>query len=398
MSNYTIIDADTHVTETPDLWTSRAPASMRDRVPRVVTSSRGSQRWVLGGSQGMLASPGMTATAGVGSFKNPPKTYEEMHPGAYDAKARLKYMDQMGIWAMVMYPNVGGFGAQQFLKLNDRELMLTCVQIYNDWQTEWASADSRRLLPVTSIPFWDVAAAAKEVRRCAAIGHKGILFTGEPQYFGQPLLGDRHWDPLWEAAVELDLPISFHVGSGDMTEGLLKNRVAAYGQAAAFTALAVNILFQNGVQVSDLIMSGVLARYPQIKFVSVESGIGWIPFMLETMDYQFQGNSVAEEHPEFDRLPSEYFARNVFACYWFEQVAPRRLLDKIGVDRILFETDFPHPTSLYGDEVHARIRGGLSDCEESARRMILWGNAQKLYKVADPSAADEEKRSAVVGA
>jgi len=398
MSNYTIIDADTHVTETPDLWTSRAPASMRDRVPRVVTSSRGSQRWVLGGSQGMLASPGMTATAGVGSFKNPPKTYEEMHPGAYDAKARLKYMDQMGIWAMVMYPNVGGFGAQQFLKLNDPELMLTCVQIYNDWQTEWASADSRRLLPVTSIPFWDVAAAAKEVRRCAAMGHKGILFTGEPQYFGQPLLGDRHWDPLWEAAVELDLPISFHVGSGDMTEGLLKNRVAAYGQAAAFTALAVNILFQNGVQVSDLIMSGVLARYPQIKFVSVESGIGWIPFMLETMDYQFQGNSVAEEHPEFDRLPSEYFARNVFACYWFEQVAPRRLLDKIGVDRILFETDFPHPTSLYADEVHARIRGGLSDCEESARRKILCGNAQKLYKVADPSAADEAKRSAVMGA
>jgi predicted TIM-barrel fold metal-dependent hydrolase len=162
--------------------------------------------------------------------------------------------------------------------------------------------------------------------------------------------GIPHWNPLWEAAVELDLPISFHVGSGDMTEGLLKNRVAAYGQAAAFTALAVKILFQNGIQVSDLIMSGVLSRYPSIKFVSVESGIGWIPFMLETMDYQFQGNSVAEERPDFDLLPSEYFARNVYACYWFEQIAPRRLIDKIGEDKILFETDFPHPTSLYGEE------------------------------------------------
>jgi predicted TIM-barrel fold metal-dependent hydrolase len=216
-----------------------------------------------------------------------------------------------------------------------------------------------------------------------------MLFTGEPQYFGQPLLGDPHWNPLWQAAVEFDLPISFHVGSGDMTEGLLKNRVAAYGQAAAFTALAINILFQNGMQVSDLIMSGLLTRYPQIKFVSVESGIGWIPFMLETMDYQFQGNSVAEERPEFDRLPSEYFARNVYACYWFEQTAPRRLLDKIGVDNILFETDFPHPTSLYGDEVHARIKAGLADCAESDRRKILWGNAEKLYKVTPPSPADE---------
>jgi uncharacterized protein len=313
MSGYTIIDADTHVTESADLWTSRAPARLRDRVPHIESDADGSQKWVVGGSR-PLATAGMTATAGVGTFNNPPKTFEEMHPGAYNAKARLKYMDQMGIWAMVMYPNVGGFGAQQFLKLNDPELMLTCVQIYNDWQTEWASADSRRLLPITSIPFWDVAAAVKEVRRCAAMGHKGILFTGEPQYYGLPLMGDPHWSPLWEAAVELELPISFHIGSGDMAEGLLRNKVKTYGKMAAFTELAVDIFLHNGLQLNDLIMSGVLARHPKIKFVSVESGIGWIPFMLEALDYQFKGNSVAEEHPEFDRLPSEYFARNVYAC------------------------------------------------------------------------------------
>jgi predicted TIM-barrel fold metal-dependent hydrolase len=397
MSGYTIIDADTHVTETPDLWTSRAPAAMRDRVPYVETDAKGLQRWVLPGSR-PLAQVGMTATAGRGSFKRPPKNYQEMHPGAYDAQARLKYMDDMGIWAMVMYPNVGGFGAQQFLKLNDPELMLTCVQIYNDWQTEWASADSRRLLPITSIPFWDVPAAVKEIRRCAAMGHKGILFTGEPQYYGKPLLGDAHWNPLWETACELDLPISFHIGSGDMAEGLLKTRVATYGKMAAFAELAVDIFLRNGLQLNDLLMSGVLARYPKIKFVSVESGIGWIPFALEAMDYQFQGNSVAEEHPEFDRLPSEYFARNVYACYWFEQTAPRRLIDKIGVDNVLFETDFPHPTSLYGEEVHARIKGGLADCEESVRRKILWDNAQKLYKVEQPTAADEKKLTAPAAA
>jgi uncharacterized protein len=391
MSGYTIIDVDTHVTESPDLWTKRAPARMKDRVPRIETSSEGRLSWIVGGTP-MLASPGLTATAGVGNFKNPPKNYDEMHPGAYDAKARLKYMDHMGIWAMVMYPNVGGFGAQEFLKLNDPELMLTCVQIYNDWQTEWASADSRRLLPITSLPFWDVAAAVKEVRRCAAMGHKGILFTGEPQSLGQPLLGDPQWNPLWEVACELDLPISFHIGSGNMEMGLLQTKIAAYGKMAAFTELSVDIFLRNGIQMNDLIMSGVLARYPKIKFISVESGIGWIPFVLEALDYQFRGNDVAEEHPEFDLLPSEYFARNIYACYWFEQTAPRRLIDKVGVDNILFETDFPHPTSLYGEEVHARIKGGLSDCEESVRRKILWENGQKLYKVTGPSAADEARR------
>jgi predicted TIM-barrel fold metal-dependent hydrolase len=145
-------------------------------------------------------------------------------------------------------------------------------------------------------------------------------------------------------------------------------------------------------------MSGVLARYPKIKFVSVESGIGWIPFMLEALDYQFKGNSVAKEQPEFDLLPSEYFARNIYACYWFEQIAPRRLIDKIGADNVLFETDFPHPTSLYGEEVHARIKGGLSDCEESVRRKILWENSQRLYKVASPTAADAAKRAEAIAA
>ena len=397
MSGYTIIDVDTHVTETPDLWTSRAPASIRDRVPRIETNKDGGLSWIVGGTP-MLATPGLTATAGVGNFKNPPKNYEEMHPGAYDAKERLKYMDKMGIWAMVMYPNVGGFGAQEFLKLNDPELMLSCVQIYNDWQTEWASADSRRLLPITSLSFWDVEAAVKEVRRCAAMGHKGILFTGEPQSFDQPLLGDPHWNPLWEVAVELNLPISFHIGSGNMELGLLESKMASYGRMAAFTELSVDIFLKNAMQLNDLIMSGVLARYPDIKFISVESGIGWVPFALEALDYQFHGNDVAEEHPEFDLLPSEYFARNVYACYWFEQLAPRRLIDKVGADNILFETDFPHPTSLYGDEVHARIKGGLSDCEESVRRKILWENGQKLYKVEEPTAKDEAKRELAIAA
>jgi uncharacterized protein len=396
MSGYKIIDVDTHVTETPDVWTSRVPAHMRDAVPRVDTDARGRLWWYLGEKR--IANPGLTATAGVGDLKNCPKTYEEMHPGAYDAKARLKYMDEMGIWAMVMYPNVGGFGNQQFLKLPDPALKLACVQAYNDWQTEWASVDSRRLLPITSTPFWDVAETVREVRRCAAMGHKGILFTGDPQSLGQPLLGNPHWNPLWEVAVELDLPISFHIGSGNMEDGMQREKMAEYGRMATFTELSVNVFLRNGMQLNDLIMSGVLARYPKIKFVSVESGIGWVPFVLEALDYQFKDNRVTEERPEFTMLPSEYFARNVYACYWFEQTAPRRLIDKVGIDNILFETDFPHPTSIYGKEVHARIKGGLSDCEADVQRKILWSNAQKLYHVSGPTAADEAKLAAATAA
>ncbi len=392
MSGYTIIDVDTHVTEVPDLWTSRVPEAMRDKVPYVDKDSKGRLWWYLGDRR--IANPGLTATAGVGDMLQWPSSYEEMHPGAYDAKERLKYMDQTGIWAMVMYPNVGGFGNQEFLKLKDPELKLTCVKAYNDWQTEWAAADSRRLLPITSTPFWDVEASVKEVRRCAAMGHRGILFTGEPQSLGLPILGDPHWNPLWEVAVELGLPVSFHIGSGDMDGFLSREKVKHYGKMATFASLSVDIFFRNGMHLADLLVSGVPARFPEIQFVSVESGIGWIPFALEALDYQFLGNRVPETRPDLDLLPSEYFARNVYACYWFEQIAPRRLIDKVGEDRIMFETDFPHPTSLFGDEVHERIHSGLDDCDADVREKILWGNAAKLYKVEAPTAEDEARRQA----
>ena len=127
MQSYSIIDVDTHITEVADLWTSRVPARFRDAVPRIEIDASGKQWWWLGSNR--LLPIGLTATAGAGDFKHAPKTYADMHPGAFDARARLSYMDDMGIWAMVLYPNVGGFGAQEFLRLGDPELMLTCVQV-----------------------------------------------------------------------------------------------------------------------------------------------------------------------------------------------------------------------------------------------------------------------------
>jgi predicted TIM-barrel fold metal-dependent hydrolase len=172
-----------------------------------------------------------------------------------------------------------------------------------------------------------------------------------------------------------------------MEGGLNREKMETYGRMAAFAEISVEFFLRNGVQLCDLIMSGVLQRYPDIKFVSVESGIGWIPFVLEALDYQFMGNEVRSERADFELLPSEYFSRNVYGCYWFEQVAPRRLIDKVGVDNILFETDFPHPTSLFGQEVNNAIQTGLEECDANTRKKILWENAKNLYRVEAPEPA-----------
>jgi len=376
-----MIDSDTHLTEPRDVWSSRVPARFVERAPRMVRNAAGRDVWVVDDQQ--ISVVGYTATAGwPRPFPDGPATLEDCHPAAYDAGARLRLMDELGTWAQVLYPNVAGFGSQKFLQLRDDDLKLACVRAYNDFLRDWASPDPRRLITIMSIPFWDIDAAVAEVERSAAAGHRGILFTGEPQRFGLPFLGEAHWDRLWAAAQDAGLPIHFHIGSGDTSTSFTPERVAAHSTAATNAYTAVEMFLKNGLQVADLLTSGVLPRFPELKFVSVESGIGWVPFVLEAVDHSYLAGRI-ERTCEWDLLPSEYFRRQVYACYWFETVAPAHLLGDIPVERILFETDFPHPTCLYGN-VREQVDTSLAAASADTRRKILWSNAAELYGIDEP--------------
>ena len=291
-------------------------------------------------------------------------------------------MDEIGIWAQVLFPNVAGFGSQRFLSIRDDELKLVCVSAYNDFLRDWASADARRLLTVMSLPFWDIDETVKEITRNLDAGHRGILFTGEPQRFGLPYLAEDHWNPLWAIAEEAGLPVHFHIGSGDMNSSFGPERISRYGTAATYAYTSTEMFLKNGLQCADLITSGVLPRFPDLDFVSVESGIGWIPFVLEAADHSYLEGRPGRTS-EWELLPSEYFARQVYSTYWFEQVAPSKLLGEIPVEHILFETDFPHPTCLYGN-VHEKIETSLAGATDEQRRRILWANAAELYGVEAP--------------
>jgi predicted TIM-barrel fold metal-dependent hydrolase len=385
MTTYTVIDADTHITEPPDTWTARVPQRFRDRVPYMTRSADGKDIWMFEGQQ--IYTVGYTATAGwKDPFPNGPATLEECHPAAYDPAARLRYMDEVGIWAQVVYPNVAGFGHQKWIKVQDEELKLVCVQSYNDFLRDWASADPRRYVTIMAVPYWDIDATVTEIERGAAAGHQGVLFTGKPQNMGLPYLGDRHWDPMWAAAADHDLAVHFHIGSGDFGSSYTPERVAAMGSPSAYAFTSVEMFMGNGIQVADLLLSGVLPRFPRLRCVSVESGIGWIPFVLEAVDYSYLEAS-PRRYVEWDHLPSHYFREQVYTCYWFEEFAPRRMLGEGGipVDRVLFETDFPHPTCLYGN-VAERIEAGLGDQPADVRRQILWENAAELYRIQGPDA------------
>ena len=389
-----IIDADSHLTEPADVWTARVPAKYADQVPHVERTANGTDVWILDGTQ--IATVGQTA-AGPNPLGQhiPPNTYEDCHPAAYIPEARLRYMDSAGIWAQVLYPNVGGFGSQKFRTLHEPDLQFACVRAYNDFLHDWTSADPNRLIGVMAIPFWDIEETVREIRRGRdELGMRAILFTGEPLRFGLPTLGDPHWDPLWSVAQDLKMPIHFHIGGGedslDKFSAGMATRFEHHGLVGSGTYAAIDLFMKNGVQCGDLITSGVLSRFPELKFVSVESGCGWLPFVLETADYTWLGiTRKGRVRADDDVLPSDLFRRQVYVTVWFEQVAPRRLLDDIPVDNLLFETDFPHNVCLYGN-IRETISAAFGSVTEEARSKILWSNAATLYGIEAPSHSPPE--------
>jgi len=381
------IDADTHITEPGDVWTSRLPRRFRDRAPHMVRTDDGVDVWRFGRTERRVP-VGATAVAGWKEpFPSIPRNLDECPAAAFDAEARLEYMDEIGAWAMALYPNIGGFGSESFLGLDDPELMLACVQAYNDWLIDWISPDPRRFIPVMATPFWDVEAAAKEIHRARDLGHKAILFTAAPQDFGMPVVGDAHWNPIWNAAKDVDLPISLHIGSGDFQDQLMNpERFAHHGIGPATVSGSMSILIANAIQLMDLVMSGVLPKNPELRFVSVESGIGWIPFMKEALDHGFDYAKVRKEKPEFEKHPSDYVREQIWACSFFEEFASNHFLEAIGSDRILFETDYPHPICLYGN-VREKIDAAFGGLPKEKRDRILFGNAAELYGVETPDRA-----------
>ena len=387
-SSYDVIDVDTHVTEPPDVWTARvSQKKWGDLVPHI-ERRKGIDVWVIGDKE--LISPGLISLAGFdGSPPDEfPPTYADFPESSFDAKARLAHMDAEGIYAQVLYPNVGGFGSQEFQRLGEPQLMLECVRAYNDFLTEWASADPNRLLAVTALPFWDVQESIREIQRCAQHGHRSILFPSQPQDFKQPALADRHWDPLWAAAQEIGLPISFHIGGqkaiGQHDDNLFADSVGM-GIKAQFSRISVLAFIGNALGITELLFGGICHRFPELKFVSVESGIGWIPGLIEACDWQWANANGAKEHPDY-LLPSEYFKRQVYACFWFERNVVTRAIE-LYPDNILYETDFPHPTSMSPGPAtpaqHPRDYAGdvLGGLPEEHIRKVLHDNAAAVYGV-----------------
>ena len=384
LADVTVVDADTHMTEAHDLWTSRAPAALKDDMPHVEEVD-GAPAWVV---QSAVMGPALggavirrDGTKGPAFEALKSWRLEDVHEGAYDMRARLAVMDEAGISTQVVFPNNFGLGGQRLADaVRDPGLLSLCFEIYNDANAELQAASGNRLLPLAVMPAWDVDASVREAQRAVGLGFRGVNITSDPQDQGAPDLASRAWDPLWEVCADAGLPVHFHIGASQTTMTYFgtypwdsHNDDLKYGIGGTL------LFIGNARVVVNIICSGMLERHPELKIVSVESGAGWVPFILEALDYELKENA-PKDRAKMTLSPTEIFRRQIYATMWFERTNLPQLVAAVGEDNILFETDYPHPTCLYPDPLTSAL-DNMRELTPEAQAKILGGNATKLYRL-----------------
>jgi len=385
-----VIDVDTHRTEPHDLWTSRAPARFADRLPHVETVN-GSSQWIFDGTPvGHAGTSSVIDRDGnkLLGMRFAGYSMDQIHQGSFDVAARLEFMDRTGVWAQIVYPNAFGFGGQHFVAAGDDALRLLAVQLFNDASAEMQEQSGDRLFGMVILPWWDVDAAVAEIRRCHALGMRGVNSGTGPHLHGLPDLGDPHWDPMWEVCAELALPVNFHIGaSGDTYSWFGTSPWPGHDFEHRLAIGSAMMYLSNASVMANLIFSGVLERHPDVQFVSVESGIGWIPFFLQSLDYQQAQSTPGTYGSKFSLTPTEYFHRQMHACFWFEERGVAEAVAALGDTNVMFETDYPHPTCLYPDSL-ATASAAVRTLPDVSRRRVMSDNAVRLYRLPVPGPAN----------
>ena len=351
-----LVSVDDHLVEPPNLFERHVPAKYRDRAPRI-EERKGAQVWVFEGK--VMPTIGLAATVGRPreELGLEPTRFEQMRAGCYEVDARVADMNANGTFASLCFPTMPAIHGGLFSTIEDRTIGLVMLQAYNDWHTdEWAAAHPTRFIPLAQIPYWDPELAAAEVRRMARKGCRAFNFCQNVSAMGFPSVHDRHWDPLFAAVCDEGGVITVHLGtSGKPMFNSLDAPVSGY-------MAMVNIDMASFA--CDVIFSPVLQRFPQLKIALSEGGIGWIPFFLERCLWIHERHSIWAHDDLGGKTPLEVFRQHFLTCF-IDDPCGIEMRDKIGIDVISWECDYPHSDTTWPEspEFVARQLDGLSTDE-----------------------------------
>ncbi|WAX58360.1 amidohydrolase [Jatrophihabitans cynanchi] len=390
-----IVSVDDHIIEPAGVWQDRLPKRYLEVGPRVIVrdvgpedielaamlrsrnftvdTKRPVELWAYEDTLVPTSASGLGAVAGreQDEYDFAPRSFAEMPAAYYEPLARVREMDRDGVLGSLAFPSYPRFAGQIFLEAKDKDLALLCVQAYNDWMIdEWCGSAPGRLIPLCIVPLWDPQLAVAEIERTAAKGARGITFTENPWKLGLPSIHDGagHWDPVFAAMAAADLPLCIHIGSSSATV------ITADDMPPSVRAGFVP--FNGLISCFDWLLSGVFVRHPRLKLAISEGGIGWVPFVLERADWTWEHQPDTRERlPE---LPSHYYHQNVYGCVIHDPHG-MEIIEKIGIDKIMMETDYPHSDSTWPNSIRYADKA-LAGLDAQTAYQISRGNAERLFR------------------
>lgn len=381
-----LVSVDDHLIEPPDLWQNRLPVKYKDRGPRIIESTKdaqdefgagitipkGSQVWLLDGE--VHAQLGLNAVAGKPFEERgtDPVRFDEMLPGCYDPRERVKDMDLDGVQVATCFPSFPKFAGTLFLTMNDKSLALMCIQAWNDFMVdEWCAAAPDRFIPLMILPLWDVQLCVQEVQRMAARGVRAVSFPENPVPLGLPSFHSDHWAPLLSAIEDADLVLCLHFG----TSGQVPRTAPDAPMAVMVTLMGCGSMYAT----ADLLFSPVFHRHPRLRVALSEGGVGWMPYIVERADFVWERHrSYMNINPDIP--PSELFRKHIWGCFISDEYGVDNRHD-IGIDRLTWECDYPHSDSNWPNsrKMTAEVFVDVPDAE--VQQIVEW-NARELFRFA----------------
>ena len=367
---FRIVSVDDHLVEPPDTFEGRLPTRLQARAPRVVRDDTGIDYWVFEDERVPLLGADAIRGWEPGKGYLGPVNFDEMHPAVWNIRERVRHMDVIGVEASLCFPSAPfGFAGWRFLRIKDRELGLASLRAFNDWVLEvWAGSYPGRMIPCQLAWLADPVVAADEIRRNARRGFAAVSFSENPEKLGLPSLYSREWDPFFRACEETGTVVNLHVGSS--SETIVPSRDSSPAVLGALFPI-------NGMATAtDWLFAGIPVRFPDLKIAMSEGGIGWVPMLIDRIEYMAR---VLDYRADFGPLSPVDVLRRNFWFTTFSDPSTLPLREMIGVDHIMFETDYPHTDSSFPEtqDLLARQVCGMSQEEIE---LITFRNAVRLYR------------------
>ncbi len=358
-----IISADSHITEPPNTYIDYIDPKFKERAPHMVRDERKGDLFVIDGMSRPVPM-GLVAAAG-----KPPEEltafgvkFEELHRGGWDPNARLAEQDRDGVAAEVIYPTVG----MLLCNHKDYDYKKACFDAYNRWIAEYCAAHPERLIGTGQTAMRSVDEGIEDLRQIKALGLKGVMMSGNPQVedYDSPI-----YDPFWEAAIDLGLPLSFHI---------LTSREDAIGRTRGPKLNSfLSIIRGNQDIIGMLILSGVFERHPKLKIACVEADAGWAPHYMYRMDHAYDRHRYWLQAGTITKMPSEYFRENIYLTFQDDWVA-FQMKDMCNIRRLMWANDFPHSDSTWPWSQEL-LKKHTTNMTEAEKNLVLHDNVAELY-------------------